>query len=85
MKDFKPPFRQKPPAKEAITFCFTVAFEHCSALRSAIDEISGEIGGRLEGPHAYDKEAALTHAAAALGSLRAEVNSKVLSGNKNYA
>jgi len=84
-KSFKPPFRQKPAAKEAVTFTFTVPFEHCSALRSAIDEISNEVGGRLEGPHAYDKEQALTHAAAALGALRAEVNAKVPAGSKHYA
>ena len=82
---FKPPFRQKPAAKEALTFTFTVPFEHCGALRSAVDEISTIVGGRLEGIHAYDKEAALTHAAAALGALRACVNAKVGVGAKHYA
>ena len=82
---FAPPFRSKPAVKEPITFTFTVPYEHCAALRSAIDEISNEVGGRLEGPHAYDTEQALTHAACALGALRAEVFRKVPAGSKHYA
>lgn len=49
---------------------FTVPDELAPALRSAIEEISNEIGERLVGNHRFDKEEALTRAAAMLGRVR---------------
>ena len=83
-KEFKPPFRQKPEQKPALTFTFTVPHEFGSALKSAVDEISETIGGRLEGPHAFAKEGALTKAAAAVAALRASVNQQVKFGSADY-
>lgn len=54
------------------------------ALRSAIDEISNEVGGRLEGPHSFATEQALTNAARALGCFRAAVNALVNAGDPDY-
>ena len=54
------------------------------ALRSAIEDISNEIGGRLEGIHHYAKEDALTEAAAALGPLRAAVNAVIPVGHEDH-
>lgn len=68
-----------------IRISFEVREEHAPALRSAVEEISNEIGGRLEGPHAFAKEEALTNAAIALGALRAAVNAKVPAGDPYYA
>lgn len=73
----------RPDAK--ITFTFSVYRDHAPALRSAIDEISNDIGGRLTGSHKFAKEGALTDAAIALAVLRKEVFSKVAEGDPNYA
>ena len=54
------------------------------ALRSAIEDISNEIGGRLEGIHQYTKEDALTEAATALGPLRAAVNAVIPVGHVDH-
>lgn len=54
------------------------------ALRSAIEDLSNEIGGRLEGIHVYQQEDALTEAAAALGPLRAGVNRVVPEGHVDH-
>jgi hypothetical protein len=83
-RDFKPPFRQKPAQKEAITITFTIAHEFGPALKSAVDEISDIVGSRLEGPHSFAKEGALTNAAAAVGALRAAVNEKVKYASVDY-
>ncbi len=56
-----------------VKICFEVADEHAPALRSAIEEIRNEVGGRLEGAHRYAKQDALTYAATALGSLHAAI------------
>ena len=82
---FKPPFRGGPALQPDRTFTFTVPGAFASALKSAVDELSERIGQRLEGPSAYDTEQALTHAAAAVGSLRAAVNVQVKTGSRHYA
>jgi hypothetical protein len=68
-----------------VTITFSVPDEAAPALRSAVEEISNEVGGRLEGSHRYDKEEALTRAAVALGKLRAAVNRAIPEGDQNYA
>ena len=65
--------------------CFDVAPNHAPALRSAVEEIRNEVGGRLEGAHRYAKQDALTYAATALGSLFAAIARKVSAGDPNYA
>lgn len=72
-----------PPAWLSITF--KIRRETGPALRSAIDEISGLVGTRLMGSHAYAKEQALTDAASSLGRLRAAVNAEVPKGDDFYA
>lgn len=64
---------------------FSVSTEHAPALKSAIDEISNVVGGRLEGAHSFAKEQALTDAAVALGSLRHAIAEKVPKGDAFYA
>lgn len=56
-----------------IEVVFTVHEETLPALYSAIEEISNEVGARLEAPHRYDREDALTFAARSLGQLRAGI------------
>jgi hypothetical protein len=73
--------RNAPPLE--ITFC--VLARTGPALRSAILEISNIVGERLEGPHAWDKEQALTHAAMALGALRTSVCAAVPEDDPDYA
>jgi hypothetical protein len=53
---------------------FSVHEETLPALYSAIEEISNEVGSRLEAPHRYDREDALTHASKALAGLRAGIS-----------
>lgn len=67
-----------------VTISFQVHEAHAPALRSAVEEISNEIGGRLEGMYRYDQEEALTAAAVALGTLRAAVDALVPAGDPNY-
>lgn len=81
---FRPPFRSKPELKPARTFTFTVDDVFCTALKSAVDELSELIGEKLEGKQAYDTEQAWTHAAIAVGALRAAVNAQVKCGAKHY-
>lgn len=68
----------------AKTFTFTISDKHAPALRSAIDELSGLIGSRLEGQHRFAKETALTDAAIGIGKLRASVFAQVPKGDPNY-
>lgn len=53
---------------------FKVHEDTLPALYSAVEEISNEIGGRLEAPARYAREDALTRASRALGQLRAGVS-----------
>ena len=54
------------------------------ALRSAIDEIRGEIGGRLEGMFLFKKEQSLTNAAVGLAKTAAAVNQAVPAADEHY-
>lgn len=54
------------------------------ALRSALEDISNQIGGRLQSDMKFALEDALTEAATALGPLRAAINQIVPEGHKDY-
>jgi len=69
---------------QLVRISFTVHKEHAPALRSAVEEISNTVGGRLEGRYEYDVEQALTNAAVALGSLRAATFAAIPAGDPNY-
>lgn len=56
-----------------IAVTFTVDEQTLPALYSAVEEISNEVGSRLEAPHRYAREDALTRACRALGPLRAGI------------
>jgi hypothetical protein len=81
---FKPPFRSKPEPKPPRVFTFAVPDMFCTAFKSAVDDLSDQIGAKLEGPKPYDTEQALTHAAIAVAALRAAVNAQVKAGAKDY-
>lgn len=68
-----------------IAISFEVHPDHAPALRSVVEEMSNIIGTRLEAPHAYDKEAALTNAALVMGILRRAVNQAIPAGDPHYA
>lgn len=55
------------------------------ALRSVIEDISNQIGHRLQGEMKFALEDALTEAATALGPLRAAINQIVPEGHPDYA
>lgn len=75
-----------PPASEVavVEIVFRVHDEHAPALRSAVEELAGEVAGRLEGMHGFAAEQALTDAAVAVQSLRRAVFAKVPAGNPHY-
>lgn len=50
---------------------FTVHEDTLPALYSAFEEISNEVGARLEAPHRYAREDSLTFASRALAAVRA--------------
>ena len=52
---------------------FIVHDDTLPALYSAIEEISNSVGARMQEPHAYKTEDALTRASRALGPLRAGI------------
>lgn len=52
---------------------FVVHEDTLPALYSAVEEISNTVGSRLEGPHSYPRQDALTRAARALGPLRSGI------------
>jgi hypothetical protein len=54
------------------------------ALYSAWEEISNEVGSRLEAPHRYDRQDALTSAARALGAVRAGIAEAMAKLSKRY-
>lgn len=68
----------------AVEVTFRIHAEHGPALRSALEEIRAEVGGRIEGAHRFAKEAALTRAAVALGSLAAAVNRAFPNADPDY-
>jgi hypothetical protein len=78
------PGNRQDPRQGMKRISFEVADIHAPALRSAIEEISNEVGGRLTGQHAFAKEQALTDAAIGLGTLRKAINKVVGAGDPNY-
>lgn len=76
--------RQGRGIPQPVTITFTVHGHHAPALRSAIMEISNEVGGRLEGMYRHSREHALTRAACALGVLRAAICKQVPTGDADY-
>lgn len=56
-----------------VEITFAVNEDALPSLYSAIEEISNEVGARLEAPHRYEREDALTRAARGLGALRAGI------------
>lgn len=56
-----------------VEITFAVHEETLPALYSALEEITNEVGSRLEAPHRYDREDALTRASRALGAARSAV------------
>lgn len=58
--------------------------EHSRSLRSAVNEIRNEIGGRTEGAFAFKKEHALTRAASALGRMAAALNHVITEDDPDY-
>lgn len=62
----------------------SIPAEHGPALRSAINEIRNEIGGRTEGAFAFKKEHSLTKAASALGLVAAAINHVVTEDDPDY-
>lgn len=75
---------KRPPAPGKIRITFEVYEEFAPALRSAVEEISNDIGARLTGSHRFAKEQALTDAAVSLGALRAAVFARIPAGDPNY-
>ena len=65
-------------------FVIEIPDEFAPAFKSAVEEQSNSIGTRLESQHKYDKQDALTFAAAAFGILRAAVSEQVPEGSKYY-
>lgn len=57
---------------------------HGPALRSALDELKSSIGGKLEKPSTYAREAALTRASNAVGKLFAAVCKSVPKYDTDY-
>jgi hypothetical protein len=78
------PAPKRPPSPGKVRITFEVYEEFAPALRSAIEEISNDIGARLTGSHRFAKEQALTDAAIGLAGLRAAVNAKIPAGDENY-
>jgi hypothetical protein len=73
-----------PGRRGRIRISFEVHEQHAPAFRSAVEEISNEVGGRLEGPFSYARQDALTAAACALGSLRAATFAAIPAGDPAY-
>lgn len=72
---------RKPRFEPKTTITFEVATKYAPSLRSLVEEISHEIGSRIEGSHSYAAEQALTDAAITVGALRAAVNAAIPVGD----
>ena len=72
------------PDIPGMVISFMVRDEDAPALRAAIEEIRNEVGGRLEAPHAFATEQALTDAARALGALHAVLVAKIPQADPFY-
>lgn len=64
----------------------TVNIPTCQApsLRSAVDEIRDELGGRASGAHQYNREDSITRAVDAIGKLSSAINYVVPEGDPDY-
>lgn len=67
-----------------VRISFEVPMQVAPALRSAVEEISNTIGGRLEQSFSFATEQAFTDAAIGLGALRAAVCARVPAGDPAY-
>jgi hypothetical protein len=74
----------RPGDAPPIEIRFSIPARVAPALRSAIEEIRGEVGERLAGSHAFVKEQALTDASIGLAALAAAVNARVPAGDRHY-
>ena len=84
--DEKPRWLRRPIASgKLITFTFSVDEAHAYALYSAIEDISDRVGRRLQDPHRFAQEEALTYAAIALAVLRRTLRQQISSGDPDYA
>lgn len=72
------------PCGKMIEFTFDIDVAHAPAFKSIVDDMSFRIGTRLEQPHKFARETALTYAAMALGRLRAVVTAQVPMSDPNY-
>ena len=79
-----PPFTRQVDQTDKVQITFDVALEHIPALNAAVDEIRDLVGTRLEGPHKFSKEAALTRASIGLGALAAALNSASNTVDPNF-
>lgn len=61
-----------------------IASEHGPSMRSAINEMRNELGGRVEGAFAFKKEHALTRAVTAVGRMAAALNLVIAEGDPDY-
>lgn len=67
-----------------VRISFEVPDQVAPALRSAVEEISNAVGGRLEQAFSFATEQAFTDAVIGLGALRAAVCEKIPAGNAAY-
>lgn len=74
------PFSQQVIGERSITF----EDIHAPAFRAAVDELRTRLGTRLERPHPYATEHALTSAVLVTGQLGALVNALVATEDENY-
>jgi len=68
----------------AVEIRFTMPAEHAAAFRAAIEEISEELGGRLQGSHNFMRDRSLTHAVIGMNACRAAVCRVVPRADPNY-
>lgn len=70
--------------KQPVKITFDVDPKHAPALRSAVQELNDILAKRVESPHRFAKEAALTDALVAVGNLRAAINAVTPTGDPHY-
>ena len=73
----------KQPARD-VEVTFSVPEFAAPAVRSAIEDISNQIGARLEGTHSNSNTQALTDAAIGLGRLRAALTKAIPKASPYY-
>lgn len=78
------PTPKRPPAPGKVRISFEIFEEFAPAFRSAVEEISNDIGARLTGSHRYAREQALTDAAIGLAALRVATFAAIPAGDPDY-